>query len=89
MNEKQRVTADDVEELLTSGSMEPTLVRWADTGEVEVVAGVLFSDVSYVHYDREHEVIATATDLRAQGDWDIEHPTADDFEAFAQMLNEA
>jgi hypothetical protein len=83
------VTADDVRDLLTSGSMDPTLVRWQDTGEVETVAGVLFSDISYSNYDRDYEILATANDLRQQGDWDIEHPTDEDFEAFAAQLNEA
>lgn len=89
-----RVTADDVRELLTSTIMEPTLVEWLDENEavtdvIEVVSGVLFGDISYSNYDREYRVITTATDLRQQGDWDIENPTEDDYEAFAQMLNES
>jgi hypothetical protein len=83
------VTADDVRELLTSTSMEPTMVRWLDTGEVETVAGVLFSDISYSNRGREYQIIATAADLREQGDWDTDNPTAEDFEAFAQQLNES
>ena len=82
-----QITAEDVRELLTSTSMDPTMVRWLDTDEVEVVAGVLFSDISYSNRDREYEIIATANDLRQQGDWDVENPTAEDCEAFAEMLN--
>jgi predicted HAD superfamily phosphohydrolase YqeG len=87
------VTADDIRELLTSTSMDPTLVEWLDEDEavtdmIEVVSGVLFSDISYSNYDRAYRILATAADLRQQGDWDAEHPTAEDFEAFAQQINE-
>jgi hypothetical protein len=88
-----QVTADDIRELLTSTSMDPTLVEWLDLDEavhdvIEVVAGPLLSDISYMLVDREYLVITTANDLRQMGDWDIENPTAEDCEAFAQMLNE-
>jgi hypothetical protein len=88
-----QITADDIRELLTSRSMDPTLVEWLDedemvTDSVEVVSGALFSDISWSNRERAYQVITTAADLRSQGDWDIEHPTEDDFEAFAQMLNE-
>lgn len=83
------ITADDVRDLLTSTIMEPTLVRWSDTLEIEVIAGVLLSDISYSNYNRFHEVLATADDLCSQGDWDTDNPTAEDFEAFAQQLNES
>lgn len=82
------VTVAAVRALLTSTGMEPTLVRWADSGDVEVVSGVLFTDISYSNYNREHEVLATPANLKALGDWDTEHPTEDDYRAFAQMLNE-
>lgn len=89
-----QVTADDIRELLTSTSMDPTLVEWLDEDEavtdvIEVVSGALFSDISYSNRDRAYRVLATANDLRQMGDWDIEHPTDDDCEAFAQMANES
>lgn len=88
-----RITADDIRELLTSTSLDPTLVEWIDTDEavtdvIEVVSGVLFADISYSNRDRDYRIIATANELRQIGDWDIEHPSAEDFEAFAHMLNE-
>lgn len=90
---KRRITAEDIRELLTSTSMDPTLVEWLDEDEavvdmIEVVSGVLFSDISYSRYYQPYRIITTANDLRQQGDWDIENPTDEDFEAFAQMLNE-
>jgi hypothetical protein len=88
MSDMQSVTAEDVRELLESGSMDPTLVRWLDTGEVEVVAGVLFGDISYSNYDREHELIVTQQDLRSTGDFDSSNPTDEDCQALAEMLNE-
>lgn len=87
-NSTRPVNPGDVEELLTSRSMEPTLIRWSDTGEVEVVSGVLFDDISYANRNREHQILATATDLRGAGDWDTEHPTPADFEALAEYLND-
>jgi hypothetical protein len=89
-----RVTAADVRELLTSTSMDPTLVEWlsednAITDTVEVISGALFTDISWNRYNARFRVIATANDLRQIGDWDVEHPTNEDFEAFAQMLNES
>lgn len=83
-----RVTADDVRELLTSGSMEPTMVEWSDTDEIEVIAGVLLNDISYSERNREYQIVVTANDLRQIGEWDTEHPTDEDFEAFAEYLNE-
>lgn len=83
-----QVTADDIRELLTSGSMDPILVRWLDTDEIEVISGVLTTDISYSNYRRAHQVLASANDLRQMGDWDINNPTDEDFEAFAQQLNE-
>jgi hypothetical protein len=87
------ITDDDIRELLTSTSMDPTLVEWLDQDEavtdvIEVVSGVLFSDISYSNRDRAYRIIVTASDLRQMGDWDIDHPTDEDCEAFAQMLNE-
>lgn len=86
--EVEPVNTEDVRDLLTSTSMDPIMVRWADTLEVEVVSGALFYDVSYVHYNREHAILATAADLRSQGDWDIDNPTDADLAAFAEQLHE-
>ncbi len=87
------VTADDIRELLTSRAMDPTLVEWLDGNSavydnVEVVSGVLFSDISYSNRDRAYRILATAEGLRQDGDWDIENPTEDDLQAFAQQINE-
>lgn len=84
----QPVTADDIEDLLTRGCMEPTLVRWLDTDEIEVVAGPLFSDISYSNRYRKHQILVTADDLQSMGSWDTEHPTQADFEAFAEYVND-
>lgn len=93
-----KVTADDIRELLTARIMDPTLVEWLDIDEahdaiaaqdsVVVVAGPLLSDISYVHRGLRYRIIATANDLRQQGDWDVENPTEADFEAFAEQLSE-
>ena len=88
-----QVTADDIRELLTSRSMDPTLVEWLNEDQavrdvIEVVSGALFTDISWSHRNDDYRIITTANDLRQQGDWDIENPTDEDFEAFAQMLNE-
>lgn len=85
----QPVTADDIRALLDySPRADATLVRWLDTGEVESVPAVLFSDISYSNRDREYDILVEAADLRSQGDWDTENPTDEDYEVFAQMLNE-
>jgi protein-tyrosine-phosphatase len=73
--------------------MDPTLVEWLNEDDaivdmIEVVSGAHFSDISYSRYYQSHRIITTAADLRQMGDWDIENPTDEDFEAFAQMLNE-
>jgi hypothetical protein len=90
-----QVTADDIRELLTSTIMDPTLIEWLNEDEavtdvIEVVSGVLFSDISWSYSRRNdaYRILTTAADLRQTGDWDIENPTDEDFEAFAQMLNE-
>ncbi len=84
-----RITADDIRALLDySPRADATLIRYQDTGEIDIVPAVLFSDISYSERDREYETIATAADLRSQGDWDIENPTQADYDAFAEQLNE-
>lgn len=87
------VTADDIRELLTSRILDPTLIEWTNTRHavhdtVEVVSGALFTDISWSHRDDDYRILATANDLRQQGDWDIENPTDEDCEAFAQQINE-
>lgn len=87
------VLAEDIAELLTSPAMDPTLIEWLDEDEaatdvIEVVSGVLLGDISYAYRDRAYRILVTADTLRGMGDWDVEHPTEEDFEAFAQMVNE-
>lgn len=85
----QPITAADVEDLLSRHPRsDATMIRWSDTGEIENVAAVLFSDISYSERDREYETLATAADLRSQGNWDADNPTQADYEAFAEQLNQ-
>lgn len=101
-NNPQPVTLDNVRDLLGSGRMEATLVRWLtadqwhDAGEVEVVSGVMLRDMQYARsgYDSDdpddgpdYELIITANDLRASGDTDWDNPSPDDLAAAAEWLN--
>lgn len=91
-----QVTASDIRELLTARIMDPILIEW-DSEEfayddiIEVVSSTLgYTDREgrFFHGDFTARVLATANDLRQMGDWDTDNPTAEDFEAFAQMVNE-
>jgi hypothetical protein len=90
--QQQTVTIEDMRELLTSGYMDPTLVRWNDTGELEVVSGIDVYDGTY--YGGTGEATATVIVSRAAveggclGDYDVDAPTADDFAAMAEVLND-
>jgi len=83
------ITAALMRDLLASGAMNPTLVRWDDTDELAIVPGVLFSDISYADRARPHTAIVTQAEIQqgALGDYDPDNPTDDDYAAMADMLN--
>lgn len=88
-----RVTADDVRELMTSRIMDPTLVEWLNEDEmvtdaIEVVSGVLFTDISYARRNDDYRIIITRNDLIGQN-WYEGEPTDEDYAAFAEVLNES
>lgn len=84
-----KITASDVRRLSESGGVDATMIRWSDTGEVEIVPYALFNDISFDDRDREHSVILTRAALHSsQGDTDWDNATTEDYEAWAEMLME-
>jgi len=84
----ERITREHVRELLESGAMEPTLIQWPDTGEIEVVPAPNFTDIIWSERGSEYTIIADAASVRTGYEYDPEHLTDEDCEAIAEHIND-
>ncbi|MFH1602720.1 MAG: hypothetical protein ABIH03_02310 [Pseudomonadota bacterium] len=83
------ITADHIHELLTNRTyVEPTLLRFTDTGEVTIVPGPHLTDISWSERGREYEVVCTSADCSTIEGIDIANLTDEMCAMLAAMLND-
>ncbi len=83
----EKITADDVMELANMHGYNPTMIRWDDTNEIEVIRYIAFNDISYEDRFRAHTIIATHDCIEAIADRLIDDMTGDDYIGIAECLN--
>ncbi len=85
---KNSITKNDVRELVESKKQLPLMVRWLDTDEIEIVAGVGFHDNSgWSEKRRPHDSIANQDNLFDILAIPLNKLNELDFETIAKHLN--
>jgi hypothetical protein len=83
-DEPELVSADHIENLIHSRVMDPTLIIFQDTGEIEVIPGPWMDDVSWSDRNRDYAVIINKTDIENFENWNEDDPG---YQAVADLLN--
>ena len=79
-----------IRQLLTNTTyMDPTLIRFRDTGEIQVIPGPHLTDISWSERGREYEILCTVADCSTIEGVNIAALTDEMCAMLASMLNDA